>query len=142
MHHIVYQSCAVGHPTRADLRFLLQQSHANNSQLGITGLLLYGNDNFLQVLEGPAAPVQQLYDRIRADHRHTAIITLADGAIEERVFMDWSMGFQRLSDDDFLRLIGYLNPHRADFSDPYPSDIDEGMLVLLKSFVVNDGVRW
>ncbi|WP_188557330.1 BLUF domain-containing protein [Hymenobacter glacieicola] len=60
MHHIVYQSSAVGLPTTAELKFLLRQSRANNQRLHITGLLLYSNGSFLQVLEGQAPAVRQI----------------------------------------------------------------------------------
>ena len=135
MHHIVYQSSAVGQPTTAELRFLLKQSRMNNSQLGITGLLLYGAEEFLQVLEGEEAVVQQMYATIQADYRHTHITTLSDGPIKARVFSDWSMGFQELSSDDFVRLTGYIDPYRSNFLDAHLPEIGEGMLVLLKSFV-------
>ncbi|GAA3929180.1 BLUF domain-containing protein [Hymenobacter algoricola] len=141
MHHIVYQSCAVGHPSLAELRQLLRQARANNDQLGITGLLLYGNDSFLQVLEGEAAVVQNLYARIRADYRHAQVVTLADGGIADRIFPNWSMGFQGLSAADFVRLTGYINPHRTHFLDAHLPAIEEGMLCLLKSFVVDNGAR-
>jgi hypothetical protein len=119
MHHIVYQSQAVGIPTTADLRFLLRQSRANNSGLGITGLLLYGNGSFLQVLEGEAQIVRELYAK----------------------FATWSMGFQSLSGEDFVRLTGYIDPYRSKFLDAHLPEIDDAMLILLKSFVVNQGVQ-
>ncbi|RYU82837.1 BLUF domain-containing protein [Hymenobacter persicinus] len=141
MHHIVYQSCAVGQPTLADLKALLVQSRANNLRLHITGLLLYGNGSFLQVLEGPREAVQLIYGRIQLDSRHTHVETLSDGPIQSRIFQDWSMGFQTLSGPDFARLTGYIDPYRSRFLDAHLPAIDEEMLYLLKSFVVNDGAR-
>ncbi|MCB2407916.1 BLUF domain-containing protein [Hymenobacter lucidus] len=141
MHHIVYQSTAVGVPTTADLRVLLRQSRTKNYRLSITGLLLYGNGSFMQVLEGEAATVQQVYATIQHDYRHTRVTTLADGPVAGRVFADWSMGFQMLSEQDFVRLTGYIDPYRTNFLDAQRPAIDEEMLFLLKSFVVNDGYQ-
>lgn len=141
MHHIVYQSTAVGVFTTADLRRLLRQSRAKNHRLSITGLLLYGNGGFLQVLEGEADTVRQVYATIQQDYRHTRVTTLADGPVTGRVFADWSMGFQTLSGEDFVRLTGYIDPYRANFLDAQRPAIDEEMLFLLKSFVVNDGYQ-
>ena len=138
MHHIVYQSTALGHLTANDLRSLLRQCRANNLRNGITGLLLYCNGNFLQVLEGPPEPVRQLYENIRADLRHTSVVTLSDGPVERRIFMDWTMGFQYLSGEDFNRLVGYINPFRSDFLDAHLPEVDESVLSLLKSFVRRD----
>lgn len=141
MYHIVYQSTAVGVPTTADLRQLLRHSRTKNYRLSVTGLLLYGNGSFMQVLEGEAATVQQLYAAIQHDYRHTRVIKLADGPVPGRIFADWSMGFQALSGDDFMRLTGYIDPYRASFLDAQRPAIDEEMLFLLKSFVVNDGYQ-
>ncbi|QNH61050.1 BLUF domain-containing protein [Hymenobacter sediminicola] len=141
MHHIVYQSYAVGHPTNAELKHLLQQSRSNNSRLSITGLLLYGNGSFLQVLEGTEDAVREIYGRIVIDQRHTRVLKLSDGPIEARVFSNWSMGFQVLSGDDFARLTGYIDPYRSNFLDAHLPEIEESMLLLLKSFVVNDDAR-
>jgi hypothetical protein len=139
MHHIVYQSTAVGHPTTAALRQLLKQSRTNNRQLGITGLLLFSNDSFLQVLEGEQPPTEAVFERIKADHRHCRVLTLSNGPIQQRIFPDWSMGFQELTGEDFVRLTGYINPYRSDFLDKHLPVMDEGMLCLLRSFVVEDG---
>lgn len=139
MHHIVYQSYAVGQPTTAELRYLLLQSRANNLRLHLTGLLLFGSSSFLQVLEGEEETVREMYARIVADQRHTQVSALSDGPIETRVFADWSMGFQVLSGDDFARLTGYIDPYRSNFLDAHLPEIEESMLILLKSFVVSDG---
>lgn len=139
MHHVVYQSTAIGHPTAATLRQLLQQARSNNRQLGITGLLLFSHDSFLQVLEGEQFTLEALYARILTDHRHYRVLTLSNGAIQQRIFPDWSMGFQSLSGEDFVRLTGYINPYRSNFLDKHLPAMDEGMLCLLRSFVVEDG---
>lgn len=137
MHHIVYKSCAVGLPTIADLRRLLLQSSANNTRLGVTGLLLYAEGYYMQVLEGDATAVQNLYASIRADSRHTDVDTLSEGVIKERIFQNWAMAFQTLPGEDFRRLTGYINAHRSRASDAYLPALDEEMLCLLKSFAVN-----
>ncbi|WP_303311918.1 BLUF domain-containing protein [Hymenobacter sp. BT730] len=138
MHHIVYHSYAVGQQSTDDLTFLLQQARANNLRLGITGLLLYGNGSFVQVLEGEEEAVREVYAKIQADYRHTRVHTLADGPIQARMFKDWSMGFQPLSGENFERLSGYINPYRSNFLDDYLPEIDDGMLEMLKSFVEDE----
>jgi Sensors of blue-light using FAD len=137
MYHIVYKSRAAGLPTIADLRRLLLQSSANNTRLGITGLLLYAEGYYMQVLEGDAAAVQQLYASIQADSRHTCVETLSEGAIKERIFQNWSMAFQTLPGEDFRRLTGYIDAYRSRAPNAYQPALDEEMLCLLKSFAVN-----
>ena len=47
-----YVSRAAETMTQENLLALLQQCLANNEAGGVTGMLLYGNETFLQVLEG------------------------------------------------------------------------------------------
>jgi hypothetical protein len=80
--------------SRAQLDAILAPSRRNNAAAGITGLLIAGGNRFLQVLEGPEAQVQEIYDRIRVDPRHFAPVILKRGAVEKRLFGRWAMGFQ------------------------------------------------
>jgi hypothetical protein len=77
---------------------LLHQSRKNNGPREITGMLLYSDGNFLQVLEGPDAAVEQLLETITRDPRHKGMMELLRGDLTERQFPDWTMGFHRVSD--------------------------------------------
>ncbi|GAA4380503.1 BLUF domain-containing protein [Hymenobacter koreensis] len=142
MHHIVYQSSAVGEPTAADLAFLLEQARTNNLRLGITGLLLYGSHSFLQVLEGEEEAVRAVYARIKVDYRNTRVFKLADGPIQKRLFANWSMGFQTLTGEEFARLTGYIDPYRSGFLDAYLPSVDEELVSVFKSFVVDESAQF
>jgi hypothetical protein len=50
---LVYASSAKQLFSEEDLTALLQQSRDNNTRLGLSGLLLYKDGNFMQVLERP-----------------------------------------------------------------------------------------
>jgi hypothetical protein len=41
-----------------------------NKPLGITGMFLYSDGSFFQVLEGEAATVDALYEKLDRDKRH------------------------------------------------------------------------
>lgn len=92
---LVYTSTATRAMTDADLQELLAQARSNNEELDITGLLLYANGQFLQVLEGPEPAVRRLFDTIRNDPRHTSVETLLTTDTTERTFPDWKMGLDR-----------------------------------------------
>ena len=64
-----------------------------NQRLDVTGMLLYHQGSFLQVLEGPAAAVDPLLATIGADQRHHKLMLLLRREIEARNFADWKMGF-------------------------------------------------
>ena len=104
---LIYVSSAVELFSPAELLALLETSRRNNTPVGITGLLLYKDGNFMQVIEGEAAEIHRLHDRISRDPRHTGLITLTERRIEQRQFSDWSMGFKNLCDPDVRTVPGY-----------------------------------
>jgi hypothetical protein len=71
---------------------VLAASRKNNPALGVTGLLCYSGDIFMQVLEGGRDVVNQLYARICADQRHREVVLLHYEEIAERQFAAWTMG--------------------------------------------------
>jgi hypothetical protein len=87
------------------LRQLLERARANNARDGITGLLLYGNGYFVQVLEGEERPVSALYARILSDTRHHRVFELYREPVTTRDFGTWAMAFEKLTDfkPEFLR---------------------------------------
>ena len=96
---LAYMSKTEGPWARADLLELLRLAHAKNPLLGITGMLLFRDGTFVQLLEGERDEVEALYDTIRADVRHQAVTTLWRVESDSRWFADWSMGFRDLEDD-------------------------------------------
>ena len=107
MFSLVYVSSAVRRFSRSDLEELLATSRDNNARAGITGMLLYKDGNFMQVLEGEEGAVRDLYDKIGDDPRHRGEIVLREGFTEERQFPDWSMGFRDLESPEARAVPGY-----------------------------------
>lgn len=94
--------------TNEALREIATASAANNERRRITGLLLLSGESFLQVLEGPADEVNELYLKIARDERHGSLRLLSYGRIPSRSFADWAMHVVDLddlppADRDFLR---------------------------------------
>ncbi|RZK17733.1 MAG: BLUF domain-containing protein [Hymenobacter sp.] len=139
MHHIIYLSKAAHAFTDAELQDLLAQARLYNASQDITGMLLYGSDQFFQVMEGPEAAVQALYERVRQDPRHRDVATFADKAIAERAFPDWGMAFQPLDPTEFLEFAGYVAPAGLRLDHPNLSLTDQQLLQLLRSFVLPKG---
>jgi hypothetical protein len=96
MYLVAYVSSAVELFSDAELDVLLKKSRANNQKVDVTGILLYKEGNFIQVLEGPKEAVASVLKRIEGDHRHRGVIRLFEQETAERDFGDWSMGFKRL----------------------------------------------
>ena len=104
---LVYASSATRPFSPSELTDLLALCHAHNSQLGITGMLLYKNGNFMQALEGEEQVVLNLYAKIFQDERHSGVLTLLQTTIPARQFPNWSMGFRDLDSPEVRSLPGY-----------------------------------
>ena len=94
MLQIVYISTARRPFTEAELQSVLAVSRRNNQAADITGLLISGGRRFLQALEGPEEAVAAAFERIKADPRHFAVVSLSMKQIETREFGRWAMGFE------------------------------------------------
>ena len=93
IYSLAYESQASVPFTEPDLLDLLDRSRTKNADVGVTGILLYRQGTFLQVLEGQRAQVDALYATISSDDRHHAVDTVLVEDRQERRFPDWTMGF-------------------------------------------------
>lgn len=109
---LVYVSSGVRKLDDSEILDILRTSHRNNERLDITGMLLYKDGNFLQVLEGPEQAVTKLMETVERDSRHRGLIVLTKKPIEERQFARWSMAFQdlgKLSAEDRVGFSPFLS---------------------------------
>lgn len=94
MYYLIYRSVATDLPDRASLIQLLEHARTANARRGITGMLVYQNGRYMQMLEGEEAKVRELFDGIATDPRHRLVKVVATGNTPKRHFQDWSMGFR------------------------------------------------
>jgi hypothetical protein len=76
-----------------ELNRLLEHARAHNEQRGVTGLLVYDSQHFLQLIEGSRSSLNALYKSLLKDPRHRDVQLLKFARIDARRFPDWSMGF-------------------------------------------------
>lgn len=88
----LYASRAAATLSAVALDSIFAQSHRNNPNHGITGLLCFTSEVFVQVLEGGRDEVCDLYNAIVRDDRHSQVRLLAYEEIAERRFGNWTMG--------------------------------------------------
>jgi len=74
-----------------DLKDILVRSEKNNAELDVTGMLVFSDNKFLQVLEGPAVNLNRLYAKILQDARHRNSLLLSYTPIFRRLFSAWAM---------------------------------------------------
>ena len=89
---LLYASRAAANSQPALLESILSQSRTHNPEKGLTGILCYGGDIFMQVLEGGRQEVNALYADLLRDSRHTDVVILRYEEITERRFSGWTMG--------------------------------------------------
>jgi hypothetical protein len=109
MHHLVYASSSKNLMPLEELNSILEKARVSNSANNITGLLLYNDGNFLQVLEGEKGLIHSCYNKISKDPRHRGIITLLDEPISYRSFEEWSMAFISYNDLTHDQRAGFSN---------------------------------
>ena len=76
-----------------DFMDILEVSRARNEREGITGVLLFCNNNVVQCLEGSRETVNNTYARIVQDKRHQNPLLVDYRILSTRLFSEWSMGY-------------------------------------------------
>lgn len=136
MQRLIYTSIARRKMSQCDIDRILMTSRLYNEMTGITGLLVYHDKRFLQVLEGPIDELDKVYERIRRDWRHEDCRLLLKETIVARAFDQWEMAYrdhddligrQRLQLIDIKSLVSSLNAE--DLTD------NSALYVFLKAFV-------
>ncbi len=97
---------------------LLFQSYLNNKENEITGALFYDGRNFSQIMEGPEVKIDECWQAIRKDRRHTKIHLVGKNHISSRAYSTWSM---RVKDGgviasmypELVDIIGEINSDRS-----------------------------
>ena len=100
MRQLLYVSNTLSDLSPGVLDDILTASRRNNAMMGITGLLLYIDGGFLQMLEGDERALRELYGRVAADRRHSDLRLMLDREVGARAFPGWAMGFERPCMDD------------------------------------------
>ncbi|HLF98721.1 MAG TPA: phosphate-starvation-inducible PsiE family protein [Methylococcaceae bacterium] len=116
MIQLTYISTATRPMTADDLMDILRSARAHNANHGVTGMLLYSNGTFVQVLEGDERTVDALLEVIKRDPRHTTLHVVERRTIEAREYAEWSMGFKRLGKDALRGVPGLNGFFESDFN--------------------------
>ncbi|MDP2177474.1 MAG: BLUF domain-containing protein [Methylicorpusculum sp.] len=72
---------------------ILASSRVKNPIENITGALMFNAGCFAQVLEGSHNEIQNTFERIQCDPRHSHVVVLAFEPTSERSFSNWSMAY-------------------------------------------------
>jgi len=94
---LVYVSNRKPSCTDQEIEKILASCKKNNPSLDITGVLLYSDTKFIQMVEGDSKVITTLYDKIKTDSRHSNTRMISYGPIKERAFPSWHMGARKIS---------------------------------------------
>ena len=131
---LVYVSAATHPMTDADLRDILTTAREKNDKRDITGMLLYRDGFFIQALEGEQSAVDEIFQAIKQDDRHTNVIIVYQEPVQSRSFGHWSMGFNKIEDADAEKIPGFTDFLDKPFSSSFLTANPSRAKSLLQSF--------
>jgi len=105
----VYTSAAIQPMPKSKLYKILVDSRVSNKVADVTGLLVYVDGTFLQVLEGEQEVVSTLLEKISKDRRHKDVKVVYKTGIERRTFNAWQMAYVSPSPKEFATWAGLRN---------------------------------
>lgn len=96
---------------------LVNRSAIDNRSRDVTGVLLFCDPHFMQLLEGELTTISALFERIRTDPRHRDVQMLLCKNVARRLFPEWGMELVDVTDhrpldrSRMLRLVDDLRTH-------------------------------
>ena len=90
---LTYVSRAKPDLSSEDLKAILNQARGNNTRQGITGMLCFNKQYFLQTIEGSRAEISALLNKLAADNRHYDLQIIENVEIKNRQWSEWSMDY-------------------------------------------------
>lgn len=102
MHRFIYISNAHAGNEFSTLADIQSVSNFCNARDSITGALLWADNAFFQLIEGPKSLVDAVVGRIYLDRRHSGMQRLSYRPISEPICVSWTMGCFPMSTSAFF----------------------------------------
>lgn len=112
---------------------ILIKSRANNTRNNISGILLFRNGIFIQLLEGPIEIVDKTYEKIQKDPRHIQVTELARIYGGARIFSSWDMAYKEVDDSCDLKIINEIFSWNSKISQTHKIS-NQQIIKMLSSF--------
>jgi len=133
MHYLIYSSRKTSLCNAEEVNSILASSEKFNPGHDITGILLSSHEFFLQYLEGDMDSIFELYLKIKEDKRHSEVLLLSVGIIQERLFPTWNMGYKDIDSNELHLLVKdkqkSLDSFQSIFSEANDSSLDTVKLI-------------
>jgi len=98
-YQLIYSSQASRTMSVGDLEEILIDARSGNEKRNITGVLVYVDGVFLQILEGDKETVLSLMRSISADSRHSSVTVFHEVEVEAPTFGNWRMAYLTATPD-------------------------------------------
>ncbi|MGB5506871.1 MAG: BLUF domain-containing protein [Sulfurovum sp.] len=90
---LIYVSKAEENVDYTEILNILTHSWKYNHNSYISGMLVYDDRHFIQIIQGPIATIDKLFARISHDPRHTDIKLIGEELLHDRNCSGWGIGF-------------------------------------------------
>ena len=121
MIRLVYVSTCAQNVLLEDVEAIVRVAETRNADSGISGMLCWSGEFFLQCLEGERGAVTQCFAQIAGDRRHHSVELIVSSPTTVRWFSTWGMGFTRLMSSNRVDLPnfagGSFNPYLLEATD-------------------------
>ena len=94
---ICYVSTAAKELYKIEINQILELTEKKNNENDLSGILLYSDGNFFQVIEGEKDQVDEIFTVIKQDSRHFNIFTIFEKQISATNFEDYKVDFLTVS---------------------------------------------
>jgi len=128
LHQIIYVSNRAC--SDQDIEKILQTARAHNASNNITGLMLYTDTKFVQLIEGEKEVIEKLYSKINVDKRHTTPYVISTDLIRERAFPSWQMASKRIGSSEVNYVTNILPTEKTVFENILAGNKENGFFVL------------
>ena len=122
---LVFTSVATRKIIDEDLKRLLAKSRQNNLALNITGMLLYLDPYFMQILEGNERIVHEKFNIISNNEMHHKVSLIYKQSIKERSFSKWTMGFNKIGIEYFEDAENLTEIYKNEAFKKHPKEVIE-----------------
>ena len=92
---------------------IANEARSHNRQAEIAGLLVFDGMYFCQQLEGRAAPIAVVMERVSRDPRHHHLAVVHRGPLDKRRFSRFSLGYTSVEDVELLVRLQQLQGQAA-----------------------------
>jgi len=131
---LIYLSYRTEKCTNDEIDKILTISIKKNETKNVTGILLYSDTIFIQVLEGQKDEILAIYDKIKQDPRHTKVVMISLRTIQNRYFPSWQMGSKKFDTESYEFISKMDNESAKQFKELLNGDTKINAIDIIKKF--------